>query len=423
MDDVAIKVEHVSKRYCKSLRRSMLYGINDIARNMFGLSSHSDGLRPSEFWALDDVSFEVKRGETLGIIGPNGAGKTTLLKLLNGIFWPDKGKITIKGKVGALIEVGAGFHPLLTGRENIYINGAILGMNKKEIDKKFNSIVDFADIGDFLDVPVKHYSSGMYVRLGFAIAIHCELDILLVDEILAVGDINFQSKCFRFFTDNIMKRGCSIIFVSHNRYAVQDICEQSLYLNNGRMLQFGNTLNVIKRYLDDVSSMKNGKTGVLLDRIDMEEVEGITDIVFLDEEGNTRDVFKPGEKVLVRFYYSFKEEVQTPSVGISFFHIDSRYSIVSSTDYVFNLHSGYDKFEVPVLQGKGYFEVTVDCLYIPVGIYTYSVYLYFTNKMNLVQKIENAGKIEILWTNYVPGRSLINLPHRWAIMETGSAIH
>lgn len=170
--DVAIKVDNVSKKYCKSLKRSMLYGVKDIARNTFGLSSHSDKLRKDEFWAVDDVSFEVKKGETLGIIGPNGSGKTTMLKMLNGIFWPDKGKITLKGKVGALIEVGAGFHPLLTGRENIYINAAILGMTKEEVDKKFDEIVEFADIGDFLDVPVKHYSSGMYVRLGFSVAVH-----------------------------------------------------------------------------------------------------------------------------------------------------------------------------------------------------------------------------------------------------------
>src|SRR4030042_3217494 len=184
--EIAIKVEHVSKKYCKSLKRSMLYGVQDIGRNMVGLSSRSDRLRKNEFWAVDDISFEVKRGETLGIIGPNGAGKTTLLKMLNGIFWPDKGKITMKGEFGALIEIGAGFHPLLTGRENIYINAAILGMKKKYVDEKFEDIIKFADIGDFIDTPVKFYSSGMFVRLGFAVAVHCEPDILLVDEVLAV---------------------------------------------------------------------------------------------------------------------------------------------------------------------------------------------------------------------------------------------
>ena len=144
-DGVAIRVDHVSKKYCKSLKRSMLYGVTDIGRNTVGLSSHSENLRKHEFWAVDDVSFEVKKGETLGIIGPNGSGKTTLFKMLNGIFWHDKGKITIRGRVGALIEVGAGFHPLLTGRENVYINAAILGMTKEEVDDKFDDIVEFAE--------------------------------------------------------------------------------------------------------------------------------------------------------------------------------------------------------------------------------------------------------------------------------------
>jgi lipopolysaccharide transport system ATP-binding protein len=192
----AIAVNGLSKKYCCSLKRSMIYGIQDISRNMIGLSSRPGRLRPGEFWALDDVTFDIQRGETLGVVGPNGSGKTTLLKILNGIFWPDRGHVLIFGKVGALIEIGAGFHPLLTGRENIFVNGAILGMSRREVNDKFDRIVDFADIGDFLDAPVKHYSSGMYVRLGFAIAVHASLDILLVDEVLAVGDEGFQRKCF-----------------------------------------------------------------------------------------------------------------------------------------------------------------------------------------------------------------------------------
>lgn len=164
--ETVISVENVSKKYCKSLKKSMYYGAMDIGRNMLGLSSRSEKLRKDEFWALHDISFEVRKGETLGIIGPNGAGKTTLLKMLNGIFWPDKGKITIRGRIGPLIEVGAGFHPLLTGRENVYINAAILGMTRKQIDKKFDDIVDFSGIGNFIDSPVKFYSSGYVCQVG-----------------------------------------------------------------------------------------------------------------------------------------------------------------------------------------------------------------------------------------------------------------
>jgi len=247
-NDVVISVEHVSKKYCKSLKRSMLYGMMDIGRNMLGRSSRPDVLRKDEFWALDDVSFEVKKGETLGIIGPNGSGKTTLLKLLNGIFWPDKGKITIRGKVGALIELGAGFHPLLTGRENIYINAAILGMTKKEVDKKFDEIVEFADIGDFLDTPVKYYSSGMFVRLGFAIAVHADPDILLVDEVLAVGDIHFQVKCFGKMKE-FKGKGKTIIIVTHDIGTILKHTDKVLLLHRGSLSCVDKPQNVANRYL------------------------------------------------------------------------------------------------------------------------------------------------------------------------------
>lgn len=250
-NDVVIKVENVSKKYCKDLKHTMLYGVADIGRNLLGMGSRSGKLRKNEFWAVNDVSFEVKRGETLGLIGPNGSGKTTLLKMLNGIFWPDKGKISVRGKVGALIAVGAGFHPLLTGRENIYLNGAILGINRKEITKKFDAIVDFADIGDFLDSPVKHYSSGMHVRLGFAIAIHCEPDILLIDEILAVGDISFQSKCLDRVLE-LRKNGVTSILVSHHLPKIGSFCSKSLYILEGKFRIFGDSHKVINEYECDM---------------------------------------------------------------------------------------------------------------------------------------------------------------------------
>lgn len=247
-NETVVKVENVSKKYCKSLRKSMIYGAMDIGRNLIGLGSRSDRLRKDEFWALDDISFEVKRGETIGIIGPNGSGKTTLLKLLNGIFWPDKGRITIRGKVGALIEVGAGFHPMLTGRENIYVNAAILGMTKKEVDKKFDEIVEFADIGDFIDTPVKYYSSGMFVRLGFAVAVHCEPDILLVDEVLAVGDILFQVKCFRKIKE-LKENGKTIILVTHDMNNIQKHTEMVFIINQGSLFSIDKPLSAINKYL------------------------------------------------------------------------------------------------------------------------------------------------------------------------------
>src|SRR5206468_4283587 len=197
--NVLVHVEHVSRRFCRNLRRSLWYGIQDIARdlNPFGRNSSggSSSLRKDEFWAVNDVSFELRRGECLGLIGRNGAGKTTLLKMLNGLIKPDCGCIEIRGRVGALIALGAGFNPILTGRENIYVNGAVLGLTKREIDEKIEEIIDFAEIREFIDSPVQSYSSGMQVRLGFAMASSLNPDILLLDEVLAVGDMGFQAKC------------------------------------------------------------------------------------------------------------------------------------------------------------------------------------------------------------------------------------
>jgi len=256
-DNIAIKVENVSKKYCKSLKRSMLYGVKDIGKNALGIRSRSHKLRKDEFWAVDDVSFELKMGETLGIIGPNGSGKTTLLKMLNGIFWPDKGKITVNGRVGALIAVGAGFHPLLTGRENIYVNAAILGMTKEEVDAKFDEMIEFADIGEFIDIPVKHYSSGMYVRLGFAVAVHCEPDILLVDEVLAVGDMEFRAKCYKKIAE--MKERLTVVMVSHSPEMINRMCGQTALLVNGSLTDCGDSKKVQGIYLERNTSMRQDK--------------------------------------------------------------------------------------------------------------------------------------------------------------------
>ncbi len=192
--DVLIHVEDVSKKFCRNLRRSLWYGLQDTAADLLGRGESSASLRPEEFWAVDDVSFSLKRGECLGLVGRNGAGKTTLLKMLNGLIKPDKGRIEIRGRVGALIALGAGFNPILTGRENVYVNGAVLGLSKREISERIDEIIDFAEIGDFIEAPVQSYSSGMQVRLGFAVATAMKPDVLLLDEVLAVGGRRISSE-------------------------------------------------------------------------------------------------------------------------------------------------------------------------------------------------------------------------------------
>jgi lipopolysaccharide transport system ATP-binding protein len=323
-DEVAIKVEHISKKYCKSLKRSMLYGVQDIGRNMIGLSSRSDRLRKNEFWAVDDISFEVKKGETLGIIGPNGAGKTTLLKMLNGIFWPDKGKITVKGRVGALIEVGAGFHPLLTGRENIYINAAILGMSKKEVDKKFDDIVGFAEIGDFIDSPVKFYSSGMFVRLGFAVAVQCEPDILLVDEVLAVGDLNFQRKCIRRMKE-LLLGGATVIFISHNIRAVQDICQKAILLNHGRVVSHSSSADVVKNYVDLTSRLLLRDKPSSIDSWALlpDKKVHVTKVVLLNTKGEETDTHFMRNSLHIRVFFNATEVVPQADFQIVIFTQDN----------------------------------------------------------------------------------------------------
>ncbi|MDI6716134.1 MAG: polysaccharide ABC transporter ATP-binding protein [Actinomycetota bacterium] len=320
--DTVVSVENVSKKFSRTLRHVMMYGAADIARNMLGLSSRPQVLRNGEFWAVDDVSFELGKGETLGLIGPNGSGKSTLLKMLNGIYMPDRGRIRVKGRVGALIEVGAGFHPMLTGRENVYINGAILGMSKAEIDKKFDSIVEFADVGEFINAPVKHYSSGMFVRLGFAVAIHSEPDLLLVDEVLAVGDANFQKKCFDRILD-IKKSGASIIFVSHSVSAVERLCNRTVLVKNGKMIFHGSTREAIQKYFHE-SSQNN------LDKV-QSQTFGTGEVIFSDifayqDGGNKHNAnIEFGQDIIIEFNYRFlKKRNQNNQIRLGIRTFDGR---------------------------------------------------------------------------------------------------
>lgn len=233
MGEVLIKAEGVSKKFAKNLKKSLAYGFTDLTRGILGKNT-SKALRKDEFWAVKNVSFEVRRGECLGLIGHNGAGKSTLLKMLNGIIAPDEGSITMHGKIGALIELGAGFNPILTGRENIYNNGAVIGFSKAEIDAKLQGIIAFAELEEFIDMPVQNYSSGMRVRLGFAIAAQMEPDILLIDEVLAVGDLGFVLKCFKRI-DTILPH-TAIIFVSHSMPMVSRICNEIILIERGAVL-------------------------------------------------------------------------------------------------------------------------------------------------------------------------------------------
>lgn len=253
MDDTLITVNHVSKKFCRSLKHSLWYGLKDLAYELCG-DGHGGRcqLRPGEFWAVKDVGFEVRRGECIGVVGRNGAGKTTLLRMLNGLIKPDIGRIELTGRIGALIALGAGFNPVLTARENIYVSASVLGISRREIKAKFDEIVDFAEVEQFIDAPVQSYSSGMKVRLGFAIASVLKPDILLLDEVLAVGDANFRSKCIRRIGSILSE--CAVVFVSHDAWAVRRICDSIIWLDQGRILYNGNTESGMQLYGEGVYS-------------------------------------------------------------------------------------------------------------------------------------------------------------------------
>jgi lipopolysaccharide transport system ATP-binding protein len=242
-----VKAEGISKKFCRDLKLSLAYGVKDILNEILARSPKSS-LRKKEFWAVKDVSFELKQGESLGLIGGNGAGKSTMLKLINGLMKPDRGKITVRGSVGALIELGAGFNPILTGKENIYTNGSVLGISRKEINERIDDIIDFSGLQDFIDTPVMSYSSGMKVRLGFAVASQFQPDLLLVDEVLAVGDINFRAKCFARLNE-MKKKGTASILVSHTMRHIIQYADKCIWLHEGKIMKIGDTLEVCQAYV------------------------------------------------------------------------------------------------------------------------------------------------------------------------------
>src|SRR6476659_3749325 len=281
--------DHVSKRYRIRHEVEAHATRHPLIRKWMSLWT-----RPEDFWAVRDVSFAVERGEAVGIIGHNGAGKSTILKLLSNITTPTSGEITINGRLAALIEVGSGFHPELSGRENIYLNGSILGMSRSEITKKLDSIIDFADVRQFIDTPVKRFSSGMYVRLGFSIAAHLQPDILLLDEVLAVGDAAFQAKCLDRITE-LKEAGTTIVFISHDLRAVERLCQRVLLLKRGQIVMSGSAKDVVAAYQSDATlsseSVEVHKKG------ETKEVE-IRALSFRDEAGQLKPIFQTGEPLV-----------------------------------------------------------------------------------------------------------------------------
>ena len=323
MNDVVIKAENLGKKYIigHQAERGGYTALRDVlmqnARTLWNKTKDLASGKPiiqgdtlEEVWALKDVSFEIKRGDAVGIIGRNGAGKSTLLKILSRITEPSTGLVTIKGRVASLLEVGTGFHPELSGRENIYLNGTILGMTRVEIKRKFDEIVAFAEVEKYLDTPVKRYSSGMYVRLAFAVAAHLEPEILVVDEVLAVGDAQFQKKCLGKMSE-VGKEGRTVLFVSHNLGAIKQLCNQGILLNAGRLLFNGVSDNAIEEYIKN-STAKNQDT---IKRAGNGKII-FEDTYISDENGNKKFEYFVGDSIVLYFTLHFKSKIRNTIVGI-----------------------------------------------------------------------------------------------------------
>lgn len=360
----AIEFANVRKAYRRRWGRGSL---RDAIPQMLGRVIGRDGQgKGNLLWALDGVSFEVGVGETLGLIGPNGAGKTTILKLLSRITQPTSGHIAVNGRVAALIQLGAGFHPDLTGRENIYLNGAILGLKRHEIDEQFESIVEFSELEEFIDMPVKRYSSGMYARLGFSVAAHVDPEVLLVDEVLAVGDRAFQKKCHRKMK-NMASGATTIVVVSHNMLMINDICSRTIWLEKGCVQEDGETGKVIQKYIESSDSGHSTISVASGERSKWGRRWGsgeaiIKGVRYLNRAGEEISEANPGESVCVEICYEAEELIQNPVFGIGIYDRNGL--------HIFGENTGIGEKRVPFIEGKGRMQFWIDHLpFIPASYF------------------------------------------------------
>ena len=361
-DDISIRVEKLGKLYRIGEREPYKTLRDSLARSFraFLRKPRSGSPEDPYIWALKDVSFDIRRGEVVGIIGPNAAGKSTLLKIVSRITEPTEGYAEVRGRVGSLLEVGTGFHPELTGRENIYLNGAILGMKKLEIDRKLDDIVTFAGIGKFLDTPVKYYSSGMYVRVAFAVAAHLEPEILLVDEVLAVGDAEFQRKCLGKMRA-VATQGRTVLFVSHNLQAVESLCQRGLLLTQGTLVYDGSASQACEQYLKGLQPF----VGVEIDSHPARRGDGrvrITKLEVVDVDTGTPTArLSSGKSFAVRLHFEAKETMEFPRFGFAL--------LTARGSRVFNTVSTDAGLDTEKITGSGVAELRVNNIALSPGTY------------------------------------------------------
>jgi ABC-type polysaccharide/polyol phosphate transport system ATPase subunit len=375
MTEVAIHFQNVSKQF--TLHRDRPRSLQEL----FLSWRRYRRPKPEKFWVLRDVSFQVAKGETLGIIGPNGVGKSTVLKLIAGIIFPSAGQIKVSGRVSSLLELGAGFHPDLTGRENIFLYGSLLGLNRAMMQRRFDQIVEFSELEAFIDVPVKTYSSGMYLRLAFSVAIHVDPQVLLIDEILAVGDQSFQAKCLERLSA-LQSADVTILLVSHGLDSVRQLCSRAIWMQGGKILAQGATEFVVQQYLNAVARQQSAQLAVRNLRASEQERESrertsgqsarwgsgeieITRVCVLDSSGQERYVFVTDEELTIQMCYRAVEPVENPVFGLALHRSDGFHITGPNTQF--------SNVEIPVVEGEGVISYTISRLPLLPGRYQISV--------------------------------------------------
>lgn len=411
-NDIILSIEGISKKFCRDLNRSLFYGIQDIASDLTGLRVKSDKLRKKEFWALDDISFELKKGEALGLIGKNGSGKSTLLRIIAGLIKPDMGIVKVRGRVAPLIALGAGFNPILTGRENIYANMAILGLSKQQIDERFDQVVEFAEIDDAIDSPVQTYSSGMAARLGFASAIHTEPDIILIDEVLAVGDIKFKTKCYNKLYE-LRQKQTSFIMVSHSSHSVATVCESAVYLKKGKKMSEGDTLSVMNMYEDDLflGQLERSLGFVQLPEKREKDSTGldISSIYFRNKEGDIIDSPVSGELCYLVIDFQVRKPLKGVSVNLGIRELSGESRLLVY------MNSWDDNFYLDVPVGKH--EIQIETPYWGLGIGLYDLKIAIRqDKLALLDKLESF-KFAVQKNPSQTSTSLFYQPHSWKLIS------
>ncbi|MBU3127141.1 ABC transporter ATP-binding protein [Clostridium tagluense] len=401
MSDIAIKVQDLSKVY-------KLYD-KSIDRMKESLS-FTKKKYSREYYALNNVSFEIKKGETVGIIGTNGSGKSTLLKIITGVLTPSMGQLKVNGKISALLELGAGFNPEYTGLENIYLNGTMMGYTREEMGKKVKPIMNFADIGEFINQPVKTYSSGMFARLAFAVAINVEPDILIVDEALSVGDTRFQIKCMDKMKQ-MMEGGTTVLFVSHDTNAIRRFCMKAIWINNGVMKEIGEVNRVVDKYLDFLKCGEIKDENVQKEAIEIkpfvpgDNIAEIIDFRILDRFNNEVNEVKLDEYLKIDLIYDvYDESIKHPVLGIALKSIDD--------DYVCGLNTLLDKISIPWEYGRNKFKLEYTCgLRATGGKYYFDIALFEETATVPIQYVSMIKNITIISDYIGEGRYII--PHVW----------